>query len=72
MITEEEIEKYLETRIKSVDKCLDNMIDKSIGAINVSGLTKKEKEQVINQRNCLLIQKHCYNEILSYMKGEEK
>lgn len=67
------IEKYLKDRIKSVDKCYDELLT-DIGdghkIINVTGLNKKEKEEVINKRNCLLIQKHCYNEILDFMKEE--
>jgi hypothetical protein len=27
-------------------------------------MTKKEKEDFINKRNCLLVQEHCYKEIL--------
>ena len=38
-------------------KLLDEMVDKSIGMINVSYLNKKEREEVLNKRNCLLVQK---------------
>lgn len=62
----------LEERIKAVDKCYNELLTDvgGIKIINVTGLTKKEKEEVINKRNCLLVQKHCYVEILSILKGE--
>ena len=61
---------YLKSRIQSVDTGLNKLVDPSIGMINVSGLSKKEKERVVNQRNCLLVQKHCYNEILELLEGK--
>ncbi len=65
------IEKF-EKRIESVEKCYEELLTDigGIKIINVTGLSKKEKEEVINKRNCLLIQKHCYEEILSILKGE--
>lgn len=65
----DKLKKYLEERIKSVDKCYEEelpILDLGGGhkVINVSGLSKKEKEEVINKRNCLIVQKHCYKEIL--------
>lgn len=63
---------YLKSRIQSVDTCLNKLVDQNIGMINVSGLSKKEKEKVVNQRNCLLVQKHCYNEILELLEGKQK
>jgi len=33
-------------------------------------MSKKEKEEFTNKRNCLLVQKHCYEEILEILKGE--
>lgn len=63
---------YLKSRIQSVDTCLNKLVDPNIGMINVSGLSKKEKEKVVNQRNCLLVQKHCYNEILELLEGKQK
>ena len=65
------IKDYLVSRIESVENSLKLMIDPKIGAINVSGLTKKEKDAVINQRNCLLVQRHCYNEILDLIKEKK-
>lgn len=64
----------LEERIKAVDKCYNELLTDvgGIKIINVTGLTKKEKEEVINKRNCLLVQKHCYVEILSILKGKKK
>lgn len=64
----------LEERIKSVDKCHDELIkpyyDEKLNIINTSFMSKKEKEEFINKRNCLLVQKHCYEEILEILKGE--
>ena len=72
-----DIEKYLEDRIKSVDKCYEQLLTdvrNGIKIINVTGLNMKEREEVINKRNCLLVQKHCYKEILEFIKkkAEEK
>ena len=66
-----EIVKYLEERINLVDKCYDELLTdlgNGIKVINITGLSKKEKEEVINRRNCLLVQKHCYNEILEFIE----
>lgn len=62
----------LEDKIKSADKCYEELLTDigGIKVINVSGLNRKEKEEVINKRNCLLVQKHCYEEILKILKGE--
>ena len=63
--------KYLKDRIKSVDKCYEELltdIGNEIKVINITDLSKKEKEEVINNRNCLLVQKHCYNEILEFIE----
>lgn len=61
-----DMEEYLKERIESVDKIYNEMLTDigGIKIINVSGLNKKEKEEVINKRNCLLVQKQCYQEIL--------
>ena len=62
----------LEERIKAVDKCYNELLTDvgGIKIINVTGLTKKEKEEIINKRNCLLVQKYCYEEILEILKKE--
>ena len=68
-----ELQDYLKDRIKSVDKCYEELLTDmgdGIKIINVTGLSKDEVAEVINKRNCLLVQKHCYNEILDYLKGE--
>lgn len=61
----------LEERIKAVDKCYNKLLTDvgGIKIINVTGLTKKEKEKIINKRNCLLVQKYCYEEILEILKN---
>lgn len=65
----------VEERISDVEKCYNDLIepyyDKTINMINTSFMTKKEKEEFINKRNCLLVQKQCYEEILSIVKGEK-
>ena len=71
-----DLKKYLEDRIKSVDETYEKelpLIDLGEGhkIINVSCLSKKEKEEVINKRNCLLVQKATYQEILSLLEKEE-
>ena len=68
-----DLKKYLEDRIKSVDETYEKelpLIDLGEGhkIINVSCLSKKEKEEVINKRNCLLVQKATYQEILSLLE----
>ena len=61
----------LEEGIKAVDKCYNELLTDvgGIKIINVTGLTKKEKEEIINKRNCLLVQKYCYEEILEILKN---
>lgn len=66
-----DIIEYLEKRIEDVDKVYDTLLTDlgdGIKVINVTGLSRKEKEEVVNKRNCLLVQKHCYEEILEKMK----
>lgn len=70
-----DLKKYLEDRIKSVDETYEKelpLIDLGEGhkVINVSYLSKKEKEKVINKRNCLLVQKATYQEILLLLEKE--
>lgn len=45
--------------------------DERLNMINVSFMSRKEKEEFTNKRNCLLVQKHCYAEILKIVKGVE-
>ena len=73
----EQLKKYLEDRIKSVDETYERelpLIDLGEGhkVINISYLSKKEKEDVINKRNCLLVQKATYQEILEVLNEEIK
>lgn len=63
----------LEEKNRNINKLLDEMMTdmgKGIKIINVTGLTRKEKEEVVNKRNCLLVQEYCYEEILKILKGE--
>jgi len=64
----------IKERIKSVEKCYEDLIkpyyDKEADIINVSFMSKREKEEFINKRNCILVQKHCYKEILKLLNIE--
>lgn len=66
--------KKLKERIKSVEKCYQDLIksyyDEKLNIINTSSMNKKEKTEFINKKNCLSVQKHCYEEILEILKGE--
>ena len=58
---------YLKERINDVDKVYNEMltdIGNGIKIINVTGLSRKEKEEITNKRNCLIVQKYCYEEII--------
>ena len=68
-----ELENWLNERIKSVEECYNKelpWIDLGEGhkVINVSGLSKDEEFDIVNKRNCLIIQKHTYEEVLNKMK----
>lgn len=64
---------YLEKRIKDVEKAYDELIkpyyDEKLKIINVSLMSKKEKEEFVNARNCLLVQQACYNEIIEHINS---
>lgn len=66
----------LEIKRASVEKCYQDLIkpyyDKKLNIINTSYMSKKEKEEFINKRNCLLVQKYCYDKILKIAKGEKE
>lgn len=68
------LENYLKERIKHVDKCYTELVqpfyNKDLNIIDVSLMNKKEKEEFINKRNCLLVQKHCYEEVLEKVEEE--
>ena len=65
------IKEHFEKRLESVNKVYDELIkpyyDKSIGMINTSYMNKQEKEEFINKRNCLLVQRECYAEIIDFI-----
>lgn len=70
---EQKLIEKLEEKNRNINKLLDEMMTdmgKGIKIINVTGLTRKEKEEVVNKRNCLLVQEYCYEEILKILKGE--
>lgn len=56
-INKDIIKTKIYNQVQVIDNLLEEMVDKSTGCINTSYLSKKEKEQVINKRNCLLVQK---------------
>lgn len=69
-----EIIEYLNKRIADTEKCYNEMLTDIGGMkiLNITGLSKKEKEEVINKRNCLLVQKYCYQEILDKILGKKE
>lgn len=69
-ISKDKIKEKIEKQTKRIDELLDGMIDKSIGCINVSYLSKKEKEEVIAKRNSLMVQKATLQQVLEeLLKG---
>lgn len=69
---EDKIKEKIEEQTKRIDELLDGMIDKSIGCINVSYLSKKEKEEVIAKRNSLVVQKATLQQVKEeLLKGEQ-
>lgn len=68
------MKEYLNKRIEDVDTCYNNLIkpyyDEKLNLINTSLMSKKEKEEFINKRNCLLVQKQCYKEILEVLEDK--
>ena len=70
-ITKDKIKEKIEEQTKRIDKLLEDVVDKSTGCINVSYLSKKEKEEIINKRNCLLVQKATLQQMgEELLKGE--
>ena len=68
-----EIISYLEKRVNDVEKAYDELIkpyyDEKLKIINVSLMSKKEKEEFVNARNCLLVQQACYNEVIEQINN---
>lgn len=64
----------LKDEIELINKCYEELFTNVSGikVIDITGLSKKEREEVINKRNCLLIQKHCYKKFLNMLEGEKK
>ena len=62
-----ELGKYLKIRIENVKTSYETLVKpyRTEYGINVSLMTRKEKEEFINKRNCLIVQQHCYQEILN-------
>lgn len=70
-ISKDKIKERIEEQTKRIDKLLEDMIDKSTGCINVSYLSKKEKEEVIAKRNSLIVQKATLQQVKEeLLKGE--
>lgn len=69
-----ELGKYLTKRIAMVEMSYETLAKpyQTDFGINVSLMTKKQKEEFINKRNCLLVQKQCYQEILDKITLEVK
>ena len=68
-----ELGKYLTERIASVEKAIEELqkpyFIEGIG-VCLTYMKTKEKQEFINKRNCLLVQKHCYEEVLDKIKLE--
>lgn len=71
-INKDIVKKYIDKKIKSIDKLLNEMLDENIEFINVSCLSKKEKEEVINKRNCLLVQKKTLEQVYEELLKEKR
>ena len=69
----EELEQKLNERIENVKECYEKEIkpfyDVKLGILNVSNLSKAQQNELINTRNCLLVQRNTYEEILEYVRG---
>lgn len=70
-ISKDKIREKIDNRISTIENLLDEMVDKSIGCINVSYLSKKEKEKIILKRNCLTVQKATLIDIKKDLLKEE-
>lgn len=70
-IHKDKIKEKIEEQIKRINKLLDEMKDKSTGFINVTYLSKKEKEEVITKRNSLIVQRATLQQVKEeLLKGE--
>lgn len=70
-ISKDKIQTYINERLDLINKLLEDMIDKSTSCINVSYLSKKEKEELINKRNCLIVQRATLQQVKEeLLKGE--
>jgi hypothetical protein len=69
----EELEQKLIERIANVKECYEKEMkpfyDAKLGILNVSNLSKDQQNELINTRNCLLVQRATYEEILEYVRG---
>ena len=65
----------IKDRIESIKKCYEKEInkyyDESIGTLNISCLNKKEKQELLNKRNCLIVQKATFKEVLELLDTEK-
>lgn len=68
---EQKLIRRLEDKIVIINKLLNEMLTElkdGTKIINITGLSKKEIEETANKRNCLIVQKYCYEEILKILK----
>lgn len=67
----EKIEEQTERVNKVLEELLKDKVDKSTGCIILSYLSKKEREEIINKRNCLLVQRATLQQVKEeLLKGE--
>lgn len=70
-ISKDNIKEKIEEQTKRIDKLLEDMVDKSTGCINVTYLSKKEREEVVVKRNSLVVQKATLQQVKDeLLKGE--
>lgn len=73
MITMVELRDKLQERIRDVREVYEKEVgcykDAKYGFLNVSALSKEEKNELLNKRNCLVVQMNVYEEVISYIDG---
>ena len=73
MITMVELREKLQERIKGVNEVYEKEVgcyrDTKYGFLNVSALSKEQQNELLNKRNCLIVQKNVYEEVISYIDG---
>ena len=73
MITMLELREKLQERIRDVNEVYEKEVgcyrDEKYGFLNVSALSKEKQNELLNKRNCLVVQMNVYEEVISYIDG---